>query len=142
MAKVTETIHIDATPDQVWEMIGEFNGLNTWHPAVAKSEQYEEGGVVYRKLTLGDGAVVIESMDDHSHDRRSSTYTMTEMGPMPLAKYQATITVKEGDSGTSIIEWSGTYEPKGAPDDEVAQTVSGIYTSGFGAIADRFGTAD
>ena len=69
MATVTETIRINATPDQVWEMIGEFNGLNTWHPAVAKSEQYEEGGVVYRKLTLGDGAVIIESMDDHSHDR-------------------------------------------------------------------------
>ena len=67
---------------------------------------------------------------------------MTDVGPMPLAEYQATITVKEADPNTSIVEWSGTFEPKGAPDDEVAETVSGIYTSGFGAIAERFGTVD
>ncbi len=140
MTKVTESIHIAASADQVWDMIGDFHGLESWHPFIAKSEKVEEGGVVYRKLTLRDGGVVVESMDNHSDERRSSTYTMTDVGPLPLAKYQATITVKDGDSNTSIIEWTGTFEPKGAPTEAVAEAVSGIYTSGFGAIAERFGT--
>jgi len=140
MANVTETIHIAASADQVWDMIGDFHGLASWHPLIANSEAVEEGGVVYRKLTLGDGGVVVESMDDQNDERRSSTYTMTDVGPMPLAEYRATITVKEAEANTSIIEWSGTFEPKGAPAEEVAQAVSGIYTSGFGAVVERFGT--
>jgi len=142
MANVTESIHIAASADQVWDMIGDFHGLASWHPLIANSEKVEEGGVVYRKLTLGDGGVVVESMDEQNDERRSSTYTMTDVGPMPLAEYQATIAVKEAEANTSIIEWSGTFEPKGAPVEEVAQAVSGIYSSGFGAVAERFGTVD
>ena len=140
MATVTETIHIAASADQVWDMIGDFHGLPSWHPLIANSEKLEEDGVVYRKLTLGDGGVVIESMDHQDDAGRSSTYSMTNVGPMPLASYQATIAVKEAEENTSIIEWTGTFEPKGAPVEDVAQAVSGIYTSGFGAVAERFGT--
>jgi hypothetical protein len=141
MANVTETIHVAASADQVWGMIGDFHGLASWHPLIVNSEKLEEDGVVYRKLTLGDGGVVIESMDHQDDERRSSTYSMTDVGPMPLASYQATLAVKEADGNTAIIEWVGTFEPKGAPVEDVAQAVSGIYTSGFGAVIERFGAA-
>ncbi len=141
MAQVTQSIRIAAPAGEVWAMIGDFHGLAAWQPLVAKSEKLEEGGVVYRRLTLADGAVVVESMDDHDDERRSSSYTMTDVGPLPLASYRSTIAVEEAGPERSVVEWTGTFEPNGAPLEEVARAVSGIYAAGLGAIAERFGAA-
>lgn len=142
MANVTEKIQIAASAADVWGMIGEFHGLPSWHPLISQSERVDEGGVEYRHLTMADGAVVVESKDAHDDEAHTSTYTMTEMGPLPLASYQATIAVEDAGEGSSIITWSGNFEPKGAPEADVAQAVSGIYTSGLGAVVERFGEAD
>ncbi|HEV7490188.1 MAG TPA: SRPBCC family protein, partial [Rhodanobacteraceae bacterium] len=36
--KVTKQVSIDASADQVWQKIKNFDGLATWHPALEKDE--------------------------------------------------------------------------------------------------------
>ena len=71
MAKVSMTTDLNASADQVWKLIGGFNALPDWHPAVEKSELTEEGQM--RTLSIAGGGTIIEKLekvDDGAH-----TYT-------------------------------------------------------------------
>jgi hypothetical protein len=140
MGKVTEKIKIKAPAKAVWAHIGEFDALHKWHPLVATCAAEKKGGDRFRRLGLKDGATIVERLLKHDDKARSYSYAMVDMGPLPLAKYQATITVTESpDGGSSQVEWVGTFEPKGQPPEAVSGLVSTIYTAGFGNLAQKFG---
>ena len=43
MTKVSMSTDLNVSADKVWKLIGGFNVLPDWHPAVEKSELEEEG---------------------------------------------------------------------------------------------------
>ena len=64
---------IPAPVDEVWPLVRDFGGIPRWHPAIARraltpAAPAEVGAV--RRLTLGDGGVVVErllTLDDRDH---------------------------------------------------------------------------
>ncbi len=54
MSNVALSTELPVTADQVWSVIGNFNALAQWHPAV-ESSSLEEGGTVRRLTLAGDG---------------------------------------------------------------------------------------
>ena len=68
MTKVTVMEEFSASAHQIWNLIGGFNALPDWHPAVERSE-LEEGGTV-RKVTLVDGVTILEKLEYHSDESR------------------------------------------------------------------------
>lgn len=142
MGKVTETIRVKAPAKTVWAHIGGFESLDKWHPPVAPCTAEKKGNDRLRRLGLKDGATIVERLLKLDDKARGYSYAMIDMGPLPLAKYQATITVTENPDGkTSQVEWVGTFEPKGQPPEAVAGLVSTLYTSGFGNLKQKFGAA-
>ncbi len=140
MGKVTEKIKVKAPAKTVWAHIGGFESLDKWHPLVATCTVEKKGNERLRRLGLKDGATIVERLLKHDDKARSYSYAMIDMGPLPLAKYQATITVTENPDGkTSLVEWVGTFEAKGQPPEAVAGLVSTIYTAGFGHLTQKFG---
>lgn len=80
MTKVNMKTQVPVSADKLWELIGQFNGLPNWHPAIEKSELEEDGKV--RRLTLvGGGSIVerLERVDDNEHLYR---YSILE-SPLP-----------------------------------------------------------
>ncbi len=140
MAVVTESLQIAAPCEEVWAFVGDFDALHTWHPAISATETFSEDGVTYRRLTLGNGETIVESMDAHSNSDRSYSYTMTDFGPLPLSDYHATLSVSQEGDG-SIISWTGTFEPKGVPKFVVADAVSRLFKAGFEGITQHFASA-
>ena len=130
MARVSMSEEINAPAARVWELIGGFNDLPDWHPAVARSEVDGEGVGSVRTLTLGDGAVIRERLDAHDDAGRSCSYTITE-SPLPVANYQATIRVAEGGPDSCTIHWSSSFEAAGAPEAEAVELIEGIYRAGI-----------
>ena len=61
MAKVSMTTNVNAAPDQLWKLIGGFNALPDWHPAVERSELEQEGQV--RRLSLAGGGTLVERLE-------------------------------------------------------------------------------
>ncbi len=47
MPKVTLNSPLGMSADEVWKMIGQFNALPEWHPAVSSSK-LEDGGRIRR----------------------------------------------------------------------------------------------
>jgi hypothetical protein len=62
----------------------------------------------------------------------SYSYTI-EKGPLPVANYTSTLKVSGADKGATI-DWSGSFDAKGARDDEAIKIISGIYDAGVDAL--------
>ena len=84
-----------------------------------------------RTIGLANGSVV-ERLDRCDAEQRIFTYSITnEDCPLPVSGYSATITIADDGDGTCTVEWTGTFEPKGAPEEQAITLVKGLYTGGI-----------
>ncbi len=73
MAKVSMTTKVDVPASQLWDLIGGFNALPAWHPAIEKSEVEEDDSGSIRTLTLAGGGKIVERLE--SQDDRGHSYS-------------------------------------------------------------------
>jgi len=133
MAQVTRSVTLNAAPGDVWALIGGFQGLPGWHPAVETSTREDLGGAEHRRLGLAGGGEILEK--NLGSDTMSVGYEIIE-SPLPLANYQATISVADA-GGKAVVVWASTFEGTA---DGASDVVAGIYQAGLDALAAKFGT--
>jgi hypothetical protein len=136
MAQVSMTADVAVPPDRLWEIIGHFNALPDWHPAVEKSE-LEEGGTM-RRLSLVGGGTIVERLERSDSSAHAYTYSIID-GPLPVKGYTARLNVHDNGQGGSTVEWSSTFEPAGASENEAVKVIQGIYQAGFDNLRRMFG---
>jgi len=135
MAKISMSQNLNVSADEAWKMIGGFNGLPDWHPAVEKSELTEEGQE--RTLSLAGGGKIVERLEKMDDGSRTYTYSIKE-SPLPVSNYSSTIKVTgEGESCT--IDWSSEFESDGASETDATAAIQGIYQAGFDNLKKMFG---
>lgn len=137
MAKVSSSTELPVSAKTVWAVIGNFNALPDWHPAVEKSELKKENGSTVRKLSLVGGGSIEEKLEQVDDKERRYTYTILS-GPLPVSNYTATLKVRDSGNGCSV-EWSSEFEAKGAPESDAVAAISGIYEAGFENLKQMFG---
>ena len=137
----SKTITIDAPAAKVWNAAMNFNGLNTWHPAVATDEIVEGKnntvGAV-RLLTLKGGGTIKEKLLAFDPAARSFKYAIVE-GVLPVSDYTSTFAVKSIGGNKTSVTWSGRFKRKNVGDnpadnenDKTAvDTISGVYQGGL-----------
>lgn len=131
---ISKTIAIDAPAEEVWAKVKDFNALNTWHPAVAKTEilkgDNNKVGAT-RLLTLNDGGTIEEDLLAWDETTMTYSYNIIQ-SVLPVSDYEATLTVELiTDTSTKII-WSASFNAgKGADDDTARNTISGIFDAGL-----------
>ncbi len=135
MANVKMSSHFNVAPDKVWDLIGGFNALADWHPAVEKSE-LEEGGTI-RRLHLMGGGQIVEKLQQSDEDEHVYAYSILE-GPLPVKGYVAQIRVRPDGDGCEV-EWSSSFEPAGASETDAVKAIQGIYQAGFDNLKQIFG---
>jgi len=138
---VSKTITIDAPAAKVWNAAKDFNGLNTWHPAVATDEIVEGKndtvGAV-RLLTLKGGGTIKEKLLAFDAAGRSFKYAILE-GVLPVSDYTSTFAVKSAGKNQSSVTWTGHFKRKNVGDnpadnenDKTARdTIGGVYQGGL-----------
>lgn len=136
MAKVSMQAPVNMSAEELWKLIGQFNALPDWHPAVTSSK-LEDGGKLRRLQIMGGGEIVerLEKIDDGDRLYRYSLVS----GPLPVANYTATIRVKEDGKGKATIEWTGEFDPKGATETDASQAVQDVYKMGLDNLRKMFG---
>ena len=137
MAKVNMATDIDVAADEIWRLIGGFNTLPDWHPAIEKSELKEEGSM--RELSLIGGGTIIEKLEKLDENERVYSYTIIE-SPLPIADYSATIKVIDQGNGKASVEWSSEFNASGASEQEAVDVIQGIYQAGFDNLKKMFGS--
>ncbi len=119
MARAYASTILDAPIETVWATIRDFNGLPSWHPAIARSE-IEDGldpdvvGCV-RRFWLQDGTMVRERLLSLSDRDCRFTYNF-ETPAFPVANYVARVQLMPvTDSDRTFAEWEAHFDE--APED-------------------------
>ena len=144
--KVTETVEINAPPDKVWEVIGNFQDMS-WHPAVAKAEgKGDNGADATRVLTLASGGTIAEKLIGYDAAKHQYKYEITDVDVkvLPVKNYSASLSVK-GDVGKSTVEWKGAFyrgflnndPPPELSDEAAVKAVKGVYRGGLDALKQK-----
>ena len=134
---------VPASADAVWSLVRDFNGLPGWLPAVSASELTEGGsgtdvGAV-RRLTLGDGGIVVERLLELHDAERRCTYEILE-SPFAVRRYVSTFRVAPVTaSGEAFVEWWSEFDADAADEQRLTEFFAGaVYGGGIGALREHF----
>jgi len=109
---VMHSITINAPPDVVWAVAGDFGGIQRWSPGVESSRlilhSRNETGAI-RQLRRRNGTQVTEKLLDYDPGNRRMAYTYVD-GAVAASDYYSVLTVKDAGGGKSIVEWKGTFK--------------------------------
>jgi uncharacterized protein YndB with AHSA1/START domain len=127
MTKVSLSTKLAVSPDKVWKIIGGFNALPNWLPAVKESKLDAAGRV--RMLDLAGGGSMSEKLETFDDKAHAYSYSIMR-SPLPVSNYVSTLKVSEDGQG-STIEWSSEFSPAGASEMDAKKVVERIYQAGF-----------
>jgi hypothetical protein len=134
LQSVVDSVDLNATPDQVWALIGEFGGA--WHPLIAKIEVTGKGIGQLRTIETIDGKQIVERLEAIDDSQRLYRYTMFR--GVPAKDYIGTLDVKPKGTGSSV-EWRVQYWADGQPDLIVRTIVGTLLKTGLEGLKKRFG---
>ncbi len=144
MVEIYRSAVIAAPVERVWPVVRDFNGLPSWHPAIAESE-IEEGwpadrvGCV-RRFRTRDGGLLREKLLALSDTDRMVSYSIL-VSPMPVADYVATmrltpITAGAVAAGGTFAEWWARFEvTEGTEAAMIAHIGDAVFAGGLAALA-------
>jgi hypothetical protein len=131
---VAEKVDVSATPDKVWELIGQF-GVATWHPLIAAVRVTGTGPGQLRTIETIDGKQIIERLDAVDNSGRS--YRYSNIAGLPVSDYTGTLSVQPKGAGSSV-EWRAQFLPNG-PGALIAKTiVATLFKAGLDSLKSRF----
>jgi hypothetical protein len=133
---------IPASVEQVWEVARDFGALSVWHPAIEASSLDSGTGAeigAVRRLTLGDGGVVVERLLRLDDVDRLCTYEILE-SPFAVRRYVATLTFAPvTDTGQTFGQWWAEYDAEAADEAELTALFSGgVFAGGLAGLQQRF----
>jgi hypothetical protein len=142
---VSQSIVIDAPAEQVWEVAGDFAGVNRWLTVIPASKlilgQNREAGAI-RRLTRANGTQVEEKLT--AYDPYNMTFSYTYVGGQPLVSdYLATMIVKDLGNGKTQVDWKASFRrlqywtdeaPPGQEDETLVANFNRIYSGGLESL--------
>ena len=148
--KAKETVTINASPDKVWKVMGNFQDMS-WLPGVKSTTgtggnstdpKSDDKEVAHRTITLDSGGVVNEGLYKYDAAEHTYSYRIDKVDPkvLPVNDYSSTIAVEAGDGGkSSTVTWKGAFyrgymnnDPPPDMDDAASKAaVSKIYKAGL-----------
>ena len=133
LQSVTDRIDLNAAPDTVWALIGDFGG--SWHPLIANIKLIGGGIGQLRVIETIDGKQIIERLD--VIDNSARFYSYTSISGIPASDYTGRLEVKPNGTGSSV-EWGSQYLPKGQGDVVVRTIISTLFKTGLESLKSRF----
>jgi hypothetical protein len=133
LQSVTDRIELNAAPDKVWTLIGDFDA--SWHPLVANVKLIGGGVGQLRVIETIDGKEMIERLE--AIDNSARFYRYTSISGIPASDYAGKLEVTSNGTG-SRVEWSAQYLPKGQGDIVVRAIVSTLFKTGLESLKSRF----
>jgi len=137
-----QSISINAPPEAVWAVLGNFNGLPRWLGFIEYSEivagTNNEVGAI-RQVTRRNGTKVTERLLEYDPHSMRLAYTYVD-GAVMASDYFPVLAVKDGGNGTSVVEWSARFKrltywvdppPAGQDDKSLTDLYNGLYKAGL-----------
>jgi len=136
MAHYEQSISIAADPAQVWQTVGDFFSLATWHPAILSCVANDEP--MMRVVDLGNNMVVRER--ELSRDDNAMTYTYEHVDLLlPVSEFVGRFTVTAGTTPAECsVTWSADFVPQDVPEEAVIAIAGDVFKAGLQGLAETF----
>lgn len=144
--KVEHSIIIDAAPDEVWAVAGDFNGIPRWLPTIAESRMIlGKSGQVgsIRELIRQNGTKVQERLLEYeTGEQKVLTYTYVG-GTVIATDYFATMIVSDAGGGKTKVVWKARFKrlaywtdnpPEGQDDATPLNALNKVYPLGLESL--------
>lgn len=140
MPTVSRKDIVNASADEVWRTLREFKHVESFLPVVASSTVEGSGVGCIRTCNLRDGvfpgitdAKTVERLESLDEQTRTLRYSLIS-GPLPVESYVATMKVRDLGDSRCEVEFSGSFEPKGVPQTELAKMIEQVYSMGLDGL--------
>jgi hypothetical protein len=133
---VAESVELEAPPDTVWSVIGQFN--LDWHPLVAGVTLIGSGLGQLRRIQTRDGKEIVERLEEVDNAKRF--YRYREIAGIAVSHYVGLIEVKPRGGGC-VASWRVEFLADNRPDIVVRTMVSTLLRIGLGSLKQRFAAA-
>lgn len=156
-----QSVQVNAPADKVWAVVGKFEGLHEWHPAVKSTIMRNP---VTRILDLGAGALLTEELESKADSQMMLNYRishMTTVGTiqvngkpiekkaLPVNTYSSTIRVKPAGTGSEVT-WAADFHaawletspaPAGMGNQDAINTMNEVFKAGLNNLVKTLGSA-
>ncbi|MFZ6014119.1 MAG: SRPBCC family protein [Bacteroidota bacterium] len=109
MKQVSVTQQVDASAEQIWNILRTGTDLDKWIPIIATCKLEGSGAGAKRTCTTSDGKVLKETILLVDESNRIFKYRIDEQDMMPLKNYIGTVTVLERNGHTDV-NWSTEFD--------------------------------
>lgn len=133
MSEVLVVEELNASADAVWELVSDFGGVLKWSAMLESCEVEGEGVGSVRTLRMPGAPAIVERLESLDAATRSFSYSIVE-GPLPVEQYVATLKVSDRGADRCEVEWRSSFEPVGAPEEQVVGIIRGVYEGGIKGI--------
>jgi Polyketide cyclase / dehydrase and lipid transport len=134
---------IEASADNVWSHIRDFNGLPQWHPVIADSRIENSApsdriGCI-RHMHTRDGGMIRERLLGLSDYDYNCVYEILE-SPMGVDNYVATLKLTPVTDGQRCFaEWSAEFDCAEGRERELTELIgNNVFQSGFDSLKRHF----
>ncbi len=146
--KAEETALVNATPDKVWAIVGNFHDMS-WDPLIASTGG--TGGNTlqsFRKLTLKSGGELDDDLEEYDASKFTYSTFLPHNDPKVLAvtNLSTHLMVTPAPGGKSTVEWRAAFyrgdpnlDPPPALDDAAAEkAMHAFLRAGLDGLKARF----
>ena len=133
MVQLRNTIAIDASQDEVWEVLGDLAATSEWLPGVVRAEV--DGAK--RVCTMADGSEIHEEISDYEPDQRSFRYRHLRV-PMPVKDSGGSFSVEPAPNGGSNVLLESSFaalDP--GQEEQVGQMIEGAFQQALESLKRR-----
>lgn len=133
MARLRNTVGIDATPDAVWEVLGDLAATTEWLPGTIAARMDDD----VRTCTTADGFDIRERITDYSPERRSYRFEHLAL-PVPVRDSRGAFTVEPAEEGRAEVVLETSFEAlEPAQEKQVAQMMDGALRQALESLRRR-----
>jgi mxaD protein len=125
MARVSESAKLYVPAGRVWQTIGDFEQIQTWHPAVLGCETDRHGTLPQRRMDLAEAVPQVEQLEEQDDDKLHYRYSFVS-GPLPVSEMQAELRVNADDASSCTIEWTAQLHPQDEVQDAEATAIAAL----------------
>jgi carbon monoxide dehydrogenase subunit G len=123
MGKGIAEISINASPEDVWAVVADFGGIDSWMPGIESCRLAGEDRVIQML-----GMEVVERLYGCDDASRKLVYGIVG-GGVPVQSHRAEICVRAGEGGSSHVTWSVEVEP-----DDMVPVMEQVYSQSLEAL--------
>jgi uncharacterized protein YndB with AHSA1/START domain len=132
MVQLRNTIAIDATPDAVWEVLGDLEATTEWLPGTVAARMDDD----VRTCRTTDGFEIREQISEHSPERRRYRFRHLAV-PMPIRDSTGVFTVKPQSDGSQVVLETSFEALEGVEEEQIAGMMNGAFEQALASLKRR-----